>query len=794
MPTEVDFGNHGFGLRTTSICFMIPAPSCSKSTGCIGILKLSILVDVMEGCFAQSGLSSSVASQRAVRNRPLADSFSPDSTYASVMNAGQGRLDVTVAHPVPTAEPLDWAPACRTTTQRAKEPKDRVHVTKHYERKIDRIESRLASIEQLLRHSSHAPSWSSVEAKQDDSSPLLMEESSISGVPAVGHTGIHAESIAAHKTFQQAVGREPSILCDPDLKSALESLCGIINSAQHDTSGPLKDPSIIAPTKDATETLPPTWDQVKAVLQVVESTLDSRWPSSYLPIQVFDSRCIAEEKQAVSNWLSPAVLKDFCRKCRVMYEEGQEGSPTDKLLVYAIMSNICTEFSAMRGTQAAEHRYNLARSFSHMLLQTLATFPMLTPPSMEVAEALLIAASTTIGMCKPSLSWTLTQNAARMCQVLGYNRLVHTNTQRDPLFTRKAILFWSIYTLDRNTSLRLGRAPAIQDSDIDTPMPTPSNDFPAAMIDMVKFWVECGRVQGKISTQLYGPAASALAPGERAQIAEELANELERIHERKIKVFPYRSSHRQHFSLSQALSDHLPLLDRQRREMSAEFMIFGDDLMHCSNLTLALHAIPLGHPRRFRALEAARECLRLSRDINYNHLHNLYAWTVYCHWVLLHTPLTPFTCVFCHVIANPHTTSDDLELLEDFVASVKPARRLSEGVEKFYQLCSVFLKIAQTYVRAKARQDAKAPSPSPGTLTLEPDLGAFDDYLSSLGFLAPPAIQHGPMSEYSTGNNPHQPLFGTNSLLDPYSGNISLYNLLDQDVNDINFGYLESSM
>ncbi|KAF5010795.1 hypothetical protein FDECE_3057 [Fusarium decemcellulare] len=645
------------------------------------------------------------------------------------MNAGQGRLDVIVARPVLTAELLDWAPACRTTTQRAKEPKDRVHVTKHYERKIDRIESRLASIEQLLRHSSHVSSSLSVEAKEDDPSPLLLEESSIPEVPPAGHTGTHAESMAAQKTFEQVVGREPSILCDPDLKSALESLCGIIDRAQHDTSGPLKDPSIIAPTKDTPKALPPTWDQVKAVLQVVE-----------------------KEKQAVSNWLSPPVLREFCQKCRAMYEEGQEGSPTDKLLVYAIMSNICTEFSAMRGTQAADHRYNLARSFSHMLLQTLATFPMLTPPSMEAAEALLIA-------------------------ILGYNRLAHMNADCDPLFTRKTILFWSIHTLDRNTSLRLGRAPAIQDSDIDTPIPIPSDDFPVAMTDMVKFWVECGRVQGKISMQLYGPAASTLPPGERAHVAEELADELERIHERKIK----------------ALSHHLPLLDRQRREMSAEFMIFGDDLMHYSNLSLALHAIPLGHPRRFRALEAARECLRLSRDINYNHLHNVYAWTVYCHWVLLHTPLTPFTCVFCHVIANPHTSDDDLELLEDFVASVKPARRLSEGVEKFYQLCSVFLKVAQTYVRAKARHDAKASSPSSGTLTLEPDMGAFDDYLSALGFLDPQAIQNGPMSEYSTGNNPHQPLFGTGSLLDPYSGNVSLYNLLDQDIDDINFGYLESN-
>lgn len=98
------------------------------------------------------------------------------------------------------------------------------------------------------------------------------------------------------------------------------------------------------------------------------------------------------------------------------------------------------------------------------------------------------------------------------------------------------MLFWGIYFMDRNNSIRLGHAPAIQDHDIDTPMITTSEEYPPAVVALMKFWVEYGRVQGKICTQLYGPAASSLAPEERARMAEAFADGLEQIRQRKIKV------------------------------------------------------------------------------------------------------------------------------------------------------------------------------------------------------------------------------------------------------------------
>lgn len=136
----------------------------------------------------------------------------------------------------------------------------------------------------------------------------------------------------------------------------------------------------------------------------------------------------------------------------------------------------------------------------------------------------------------------------------------------------------------------------------------------------------------------------------------------------------------------------------------------------------------------------------------------------------MHTPLTPFTVVFCHIIANHNSSQQDLKLLDDFLDSLRPAAGLSEGVEKFLSLCSVFVKVAKAYVRAKAQEeisysqsaDMQFSQPQP----MQPVLGQFDGYLSALGFA------------------PHNTADQID--LDWYNGNVNLLNMMEQDINDPN--------
>lgn len=91
------------------------------------------------------------------------------------------------------------------------------------------------------------------------------------------------------------------------------------------------------------------------------------------------------------NLLSSALFDRFYQQCYTMYERQQPLSRTGELLVYAGMSNLCSEFSSMSSNEAAEEIYEIGTRFSSLLLDTLGSFSMLTPASMESTEALMAA-------------------------------------------------------------------------------------------------------------------------------------------------------------------------------------------------------------------------------------------------------------------------------------------------------------------------------------------------------------------------------------------------------------------
>lgn len=192
---------------------------------------------------------------------------------------------------------------------------------------------------------------------------------------------------------------------------------------------------------------------------------------------------------------------------------------------------------------------------------------------------------------------------------------------------------------------------------------------------------------------------------------------------------------------------------------------------------MALSAIPLNHPRRPLALGAARKCLQTGVEIKQGHKssNNDYAWVVYCHWMLLHSPVTPFMSIFGHVIANPLSSAGDLELLEDFVHSLQPGLQLSEEIEKFHHLCTIFVQVAQAYVRAKTGVAGET-----DTLPSSAVTGEVDESLATLGFPIPQTALSS-TQEADASDPTLQYDLPTPSFMDWYSGPMSLNELLEQD-------------
>lgn len=154
----------------------------------------------------------------------------------------------------------------------------------------------------------------------------------------------------------------------------------------------------------------------------------------------------------------------------------------------------------------------------------------------------------------------------------------------------------------------------------------------------------------------------------------------------------------------------------------------------------------------------------------------------------MNTPFTPFTVLFCHVIATWKDCEGDLKLLEGFVRSLHRSRSVSDGCEKLFQLCSVFWNVAKAYVHVKNQevrrlQENNDRMASSNDFGIPPSVtGDFDEYLSALG-LAPQPIQADPTNLTSSEIQLEEDI--SNYLQNFYSGNASLYGLLEHDLGNI---------
>lgn len=82
-------------------------------------------------------------------------------------------------------------------------------------------------------------------------------------------------------------------------------------------------------------------------------------------------------------------MLEFSQKCQEFYEQNQRAQPARRLLVYAGLYWLAAEFSAFDNERSAEYHAGLSKKFQHLVLRTLASFPLIIPSTMESIEALM---------------------------------------------------------------------------------------------------------------------------------------------------------------------------------------------------------------------------------------------------------------------------------------------------------------------------------------------------------------------------------------------------------------------
>lgn len=129
---------------------------------------------------------------------------------------------------------------------------------------------------------------------------------------------------------------------------------------------------------------------------------------------------------------------------------------------------------------------------------------------------------------------------------------------------------------------------------------------------------------------------------------------------------------------------------------------------------------------------------------------------------VLQAPITPFTVLFCEVIAHPDSADEDLRFLQKYTNVLEELSSFSDGLTKIHRLCDIFCKVAVLYVRSKTNNGPNLYPEGQGFAPSED----IDNYLAGIGLA------------YS-----NQSSLGDAEMLDEwYQGHATLMDFLDRGI------------
>ena len=124
---------------------------------------------------------------------------------------------------------------------------------------------------------------------------------------------------------------------------------------------------------------------------------------------------------------------------------------------------------------------------------------------------------------------------------MGYHRIETMKNDTEEQKYAKQSAFWFVYVMNKNLSLRLGRASTIQDYDISIPRPETGRKW-----QMIGHWVKVSELQGMVYEHLYSPGAFRKSDEERIDRAKRILVRLDEAYFSVLQVChkpPHPSSH-----------------------------------------------------------------------------------------------------------------------------------------------------------------------------------------------------------------------------------------------------------
>ncbi len=387
-------------------------------------------------------------------------------------------------------------------------------------KKIDRIEDRLAGIENVLESlaaklgnldigrdsdsNSNSQPRSTRAAQTKSPSALLVD----TPTPATfeGETTINSQSDYAQKLLVQAIGNTPSIGENAEVKSALHALQELVSQQGQTTTTqyPLLNRSLA--NYDPANMDRPPWKDVVDVL----------------------GKAVTAPTLAFSVLFPFFDLKNIQGLVKDVYSSPSSSSATQRILAFGSLEKLFTELQVLPGMPLIVLDTGNYSKYAHQCREqvevAVSQLDLVMPATYENITALVLAAADAVEMCKPSLCWVLISSAASLSMNLGYHRAETMENDTPQERKGKIHVFWMIYMFDKLLSLRLGRASMIQDWDISLPFVFSVDPTRLRTEGLLSYWVKISRIQGQTYEKLFSPAAFTKSPQERTRIAVDLVN------------------------------------------------------------------------------------------------------------------------------------------------------------------------------------------------------------------------------------------------------------------------------
>ncbi|KAK4178074.1 hypothetical protein QBC36DRAFT_344944 [Triangularia setosa] len=640
-------------------------------------------------------------------------------------SAGQGNWQRIVRLAIACDRKIPCANCCKATLSCNYEPRkrstvkaQRIHITGEYsEKKIDTIQEQTNQIVKLLSRlttSNAAPPTSSQEAPVNPRqlqvtnqmlgapSPCSTSSVAVSQAQFEGESSLSAHTAFANSLIERAVSTAPLETFSPEMATTLDALRRLVETQDNESGGhettyrfARPDPN---PFLSLEENPIPPIQSVMGVLQLMKTNPQFETVGFHMYMKA----------------------EDFIGYIRKVYFPGGGFSTADFIIANGGLIDVFLRSMLLEEDTSKRETLHQHMAMCEANLETaLSRLPIHMPNTVDYCLALLVGVNHCIKSSKSSAAWSLATTALQMCISAGYHRPTTSKNDTPLLRKQKSWIFWSLYSVEKGLSLRLGRSSSVSDYDITLPLPDLETADSKPFYSCTIRWIKLSSIQGRVYQTLYSPAALSGPQESRTAWAQSLAAETTSLYGNVMgdnvgKALPRDSN-----------AVNAESQTSRRRIMKLVF--FSEEVLFLSILTLILKAMP---PDDGSSTIFPAECINTARTGLEKHqlfteaigLDKGHYIDIYVNWTILYNPFMPFIVVFCHAIEVGDPS--DLARLDSFVKSLETAQYHSEATAKMYRQSKLLYEAALQYTGVMA---AKSRAPQDNSLE------EFDAYIQALG-------------------------------------------------------------